>query len=674
MDNPLRVLTKAWIGKIHAAMEYKKKHFQNAADEAMRFFNGPYTFLYDLQYKSGSFAYAGDPSKPKPRFCMTVNKVAEMVQLFGPVLYHKNPVRKVNPRKVPMVGMDYFGDPNDPNVQQVYMQLQQQIGQARSQDRARADLLQHYLNFTPEALDLKTHSRQAIDEAIIKGLGVLWSEPFTPVSGQFQMVGSFYDTVDNLLIDPDMDSSRNATWKMRRCCHPVWKVEQEYGKAPGSLKGLMESRQQQEMVSSMDHGDYRRKQGLTNDLLVYWKIYSKMGMGNKLQGVVKDKEELAQFDQLGDFAYLVVADGHPEPLNLPKEMWEAQDWEAMAQATAWPTPYWMDDKWPVTEFSFHQVPGEVYPMSHLSPGMGELQFINWAYSFIAGKIQHASRDLIAVMKGAGEEIKRALVSGTDYELLEIERAHGGTINDVVQFLQHPPFQGDIWKVIVAVENNFEKRVGLSELMYGQSAKQIRSATEADVKSDQLHVRPDDMATKVEEAMTETARKEALCARWHLDPRDVMPVLGPLGAQMWEKLLWTVEPTQLIHQLEYRIEAGSIRKPNRDKQMADANTAMQTLFQPLWQYAMQSGQVSQVNALIGMWAKANDLEVDQLLLQPPPPPQGPSPEEQELMHDEQSHRQEMRQDTEKHKLDMKIKKEQSAAKAKAVAKTSANGAK
>jgi hypothetical protein len=98
MDN-LRAVTSMWMAKIHKAWEVKQKLFGDDAAEAMQFFNGPYEFLYSTGGKGRAFL--GDEEVPAPSFRMTVNKVAEMVQLFGPALYHQNPTRKVNPRVPP---------------------------------------------------------------------------------------------------------------------------------------------------------------------------------------------------------------------------------------------------------------------------------------------------------------------------------------------------------------------------------------------------------------------------------------------------------------------------------------------------------------------------------------------------------------------------------------------
>lgn len=95
-----------------------KSTFQTDADECMMFFNGPYDFLYGMTKspQRGDFMYVGMKRMPRPSIATTHNKVAEGVQLFGPSLYHRNPICKVSPRLPPPVPLDIFGDPNDPAV------------------------------------------------------------------------------------------------------------------------------------------------------------------------------------------------------------------------------------------------------------------------------------------------------------------------------------------------------------------------------------------------------------------------------------------------------------------------------------------------------------------------------------------------------------------------------
>lgn len=650
LDHPLRPIVQQWRDKIKLSSEWKWKKFGDDAAEAARFYNGPHDFLYTSRTGATSKGFVVDGGdSTEPSIGMTVNKAAELVQLFGPILYHKNPIRQVNARKVPEVPQSLIMaivqqqvqqqvqqmglSMMDPMVaqqaqmqvqqqammmaEQMYSQSQQQTFMMRETDKARADILSFYLNYTPNALDLKTEARAAIDEALIKGLGCLWTELYQPEGLGITMVGTFYDSVDNLLIDPDAETLREAKWIAKRCIHPIWQVEQDYKLPPKTLRGNMESLNRYAENMSDEDAEYNKKTGHSNDLIVYWKIYSKMGIGGRLVGVPDSlKEPLEAF---GNFCYIVICDELPYPLNLPPQSTEASG-APIDQMIQWPTPFWADGTWPFTPIAFHWVPRSPWPMGHLKPAMGELKFLDWVYSFIASKIRISCRDFLAVQKAASAELKEIILSGKDYTLIEIEKQHG-TINEVVQFLQHPQFNGSIWEVVQAVERNFAQRTGLSELMYGQTSHQYRSAAEAETKRSQLNIRPDDMASLVEEAMSEVARKEALAARWHLGAQDITPVMGPIGAQLWTQLVESSDPAEVLYQLEYRIEAGSARKPNKDRDSANLQQAMQIMLQPFFTYGQTYGDWAPFNKLIYDWARSIDMDPEgyALTAQPLPPP-------------------------------------------------------
>lgn len=642
-DNPLRGIVTTWLEKLKKAAEHKKVQFGDDAAECMRFFNGPYDFMYKRDYASSSpgFRMGGDGdnemSLPAPTFQMSFNKVAEAVQLFGPTLYHKNPYRQCSPRKLPELPFGIAAAmsqsqppqpgqmPPDPmQLQMMEQQLQQSDALEKAKDIARASLMEWYLNYTPRELGLKYECRAAVDEMMIKGMSVVWTEVYQPKGTQQKLVGSFYDTVDNLLLDPDFEQRSACMWAARKCVHPVWQVERDYNLPPGSLKpyAQAESYDGQSVVSAaMEDGDYNRKRGMTNDLITYYKIYSKMGIGGRLTGVQK---ELAQtLEQFGDYCMIVCVEGCPYPLNLPPDVIAAPGaQDEIMKRLEWPTPFWMDDAWPFATFEIHPVPRQLWPMSHFKPAMGLLKFLNWAYSFIASKMRITSRDFIAMKKSIGEDLKHKILHGDDLTLLEIETTHPGTITDMVQFLQHPQFNGDVWKVIEAVTVNFEKATGLSELMYGSTSTQMRSAQEANVKAGQLAIRPDDMANRVEDTMSEVAKLEAIAIRWHIAPQDVAPLAGQAFAFYWGQLITAADPYAMCHQLEYGIEAGSTKKPNKDRDQANMTQATQTFSQLFFQYASVTGNTQPFNALVSDWCKANDMDASRYTLNPPPPPPPP----------------------------------------------------
>lgn len=650
----LRPLVKSWVSKLHLAHTHKTNSFGRDAEEAEKFFDGPHDFMYGDKYPTASGMVIGDDeAAPSPTFRMSVNKVAEMVQIFGPVLYHRNPYRQVTTRALPDIPAELMQGYPEAFMQQ----LAQSEFQMQSDKETRAKLLESYLNYTPNELNLQWNSRQCIDEAIIKGMGVLWHEVIQPHGSPYRMVGSFYDSVDNLLVDPDMESIFHAKWIARRRVMPKWEVERRFGMKRGTIRGNLESSAMQAESGGANY-DYFRQSGDTNDLTTYWEVYSRMGMGHHLRSELSRAMEVNKelLDSFGDHVYLAFCEEHPHFLNIPEEVLEKGDMEEVFRRVQWPTPFWADPAhpWPFSELSFHERPRRVWPMSHVKPALGELKFINWCMSFIADKVKNTSRDFIGVLKSAGEDIKSSVLSGRDLTLLEIEDTNR-RIDEVVQFLQHPPFNKDVLVVLAEQYANFDKRVGLDELMYGTSKRQLRSAAEAQVKSDKLEIRPHDMAQKVEKMLTVCARKEAICARWHLTKDDVAPVLGVFRAMLWEQYVQNNDLPTITHELDYRIEAGTVRKPNRERDMENANEAIRVWGPVLQAYAQMTLDFDPLNALITAWAKAYDVESENLLLKPPPPPQPDETamqeaqmelemrqqeHEQKLGHSQETHRQKL----------------------------------
>ncbi len=294
---------------------------------------------------------------------------------------------------------EVLGDPTFPQL--FVSTLLQQEMQRTAGDDMKAALIEAYLNFTPNELRLKEHAERGIDEALIKGRGCLWTELYTPPGSTTRMVGSFFDSVDFLQVDPDAEHFSDAWWVARECCHPAWEVERKYGLEPGSLKGTIESSGKAAEVDSQKK-EHDRARGLTSDLVTYWQVYSRMGCGGRLSGSDPTRDvgrhgllpgDLAGFaatlDPIsGDHVYLVIAPGCDYPLNLPPAVQAMQmagpGLAEVQKRLAWPVPYWADGAWPVSVLDFHPVPRSPWPMSHIKPAMGELRFLCWAYSFVAG--------------------------------------------------------------------------------------------------------------------------------------------------------------------------------------------------------------------------------------------------------------------------------------------------
>jgi len=640
-SNPLRQIVSTWIKKIEAAIKYKKP-FTEDAKEAANFFDGEHNFMWKDQYSRGERGY--NASISPPAFRMQVNKVFELVEIFGSVIYHRNPVRTVTVMEHPEIDPVVLGvpppDPMNPQAvtpqQQQIMTVLQQQQDSKMDRRVAAELMQAYLNWTPVELDLKTQARKVCNEALVKGAGVFWTELLTlETSGNgstppVRMIGSFYDTVDNLLIDPDFDNMDDMLWCARRQVRPLREVALEYGVPEADLKKHLNSSTTIKCDSEPRRGRNKRDKGQTNDLVTIYKVWSKCGAGDRLMDAPKENKGV--FDTLGDYVYLVICEGVEYPLNIPPEVLDEPVGEesgipdSLLVRAAWPIPYYADPRgWPFTMLSFHTKPNYAWPISHIRPAIPELRFLNWAMSFLATRVATSCETMVGVSKAADQDLKDQILAPTQggFKIVELSEMLGRSVQDVLSVFQMPQVNKDLYDIIQAVFDLFDKRTGLSELAYGLTRAQYRSAAEAQIKQENISIRPDNMANEVEDCMSLLARREALACRWLLTGEDVVPVLGPLASAAWDKSVGNMDIVSLTRDFLYRVEAGSARKPNKATRVEQMQMAVQTLG-PLLQPLAMSGFVDPMNALINDWADSLDIDATPYLLPPPPPLPPPTP--------------------------------------------------
>lgn len=693
-EYPLRPIVRAWSNKIKRALKFKKDRFQDDADEALKFYEcgrGLHELMWDGAHLNTKNIWSDDDeATPAPKFRIVVGKVADLVQRFGPSIYHQNPVVRVEPKTLDI--------PDDKMIALIPPQLIQQAQQAAQQqgqpftvqslipqdpEKPKTDVsavtMEYLLNYMQRENDKKLHSRRMAEESIIKGLSCLWTEYTEPYPDGPRVIVSSFDSVDNLIFDPDCEQREKALWIARKRVLPVWQVAKDYDQDEAYLKklaGIGESvNSQEEGRDNPDHQTEKAK-GRTNDLLEIWEVYSKMGMGNRLSGV-KDIDGIeAYLDSFGDNVHLVINEHVPFPLNLhhekvldvltePDEQQQREKYDGTFMDVQWPIPFWEFGEWPYTGLAFRESPNNSWPMPYIKPAIGYLKFINWCFSFLVNKVRTACCTVVSTMKALDEENKQRLLNGRDFRLLEFtkDQVPDGDVAKVVHFLQMPPFQQDIYNVLERVMAEFDKSTGLTSLMYGAPGG-MRSSAEAQLKGAHASAPIDDMASRMEDAMALIARKEAMAARWILTAKDVEPILGELGASLWDQYVATKDFSAIAREYHYRIEAGSMRKPNKE---AQANIVTQALqgWAPMIQFALAHGDVGPANMLWEKWCDANDFDPNKPLLQPPPPPP-PNPEIQKIQAEIEGKKQEaqirqqeaaMKMQTEQMKMGLEARKAQ-----------------
>lgn len=667
MSFVLESIQKKWISLLTKAREYKFEKFGRAANEAMRFYGeDDHSFMFTsigdgstLGLKVNDNADMTGNAKSGLTFEATANLVSNVVSVFLPVLYHRNPVRTLTPRK-PAIGGALLDEYRTMKIQQTLAAVQQQLGvltdpmqqqmaaqgvmQAIQQqqeaqksndqmmdvtDRMRATLLEWYLNYTPKENNLKEKARDAVTEALIKGMGLLWVE-VDDDDGK-PCVSLEYDSVDHLYIDPDAEKLIDAKWIARRRKRPVWEVERDFGFEPGTLKATDTSSAQLAEEDTKDKFDreFDAAHGLSSDLITYYEIWSRMGVGERLSGAADDDfddEVTTALSGFGDYAYIVVSPSHEFPLNLPVDVVDRPDTGAeVATRLEWPIPFYKNKKnpWPFAALTFRRVPRKVWPQSYIHPAMGYQKCINWILSFLMTRIKITSRAFIAIPKAVDSEIKDAILSGKDLTLLEINSQHPGTMDKVVEFIKMPEENGNIWTLLTQLKREFEDATGVTELnLAGRTSVQMRSAEEANLKRDILSVRPEDMANRVDDWMSDAAKLEAIAARYLMKGANVAPLFGessPTEPQdptqppqvgeftsLWVELIQTDDIDRIVSEYEYSIEAGSARKPNRENQISLNDEASKIVVQQFIQIWNLTGDPTKFNAWIEDWATQKGL--------------------------------------------------------------------
>lgn len=687
-QHPLRPIVRDWMRLIQEADKIKQERFGCYAKEAMQFYDAAHDFMWKSEYASGKGGFLDKNSFGSgglPTFRMTVNRVFEAVALFGPALYHQNPNVMVTTHERAEIGPEALGvDAQIPELAQEFQMLLAQEEAERRVQHSAASVKQKYLNWLQYEADKKTHCRRAINEAIIKGMGCLWTEMYQPRGSNVRYPRSAFMSVDDLAVDPDAEYWEDVQWIARRCVHPVNLVERKYGLQPGELKGQLQSKAAQSTDVGRKEAKGQVKQGKSFDLIEYWEIYSKNGFGDQLKQPTERTQQKHDFSWLGDFCYLAVAKDIPYPLNMPS--WSLSEGEeALRERASWPIPFWADgdEGWPVTRLTFYEKPKCVWPISLIKPAIGELRFVNWCMSFLADKVAASSTTYVGMMKEAGAAIKEQIEGGTSpFKIIELSNITGRKLDEVISFLQAPNFNIEIWKMVSEVLEMIDKRTGLTELIYGLSGRQMRSAREAEIRESNTSIRPDDMASRTEDWLSLAAKREMQAARWNLSGEEVLPVVGRLGAMVWDQHVLTSDVDAVTRDFVYRIEAGTARKPNKNVRVQQLHEIGQVIVPTIQQFATQ-GIAEPWNAYIRDVGKAMDLDVEGYLVQlPEPGEQGPSPEEIEaqmeqarlameqqkhemgLTHDQESHDQEIKQSKEKHSLELKLARAKAAAAKKA----------
>jgi hypothetical protein len=571
-----------------------RKRFMNSGDEIAR-------YAYSPDYQ---FEYQTLPAQAF--FRAKASLMGEAVRVLGPYLYQQNPHRTVAAK---------------PWSDQFMAQ--------------RADIMGKLLNYSVRETGHYAQSRRRLEQALLYGRGVLWTErhPSKPLYRNGCLnVRDFYT-------DPNGMGPEEWRWIARRRVMSKVRGRLEYPQYAQEIDRLPQAPRRAKGDDSSYRWASQDEDTLGKDAVAIWEIYHLDGLDG----------------QAGPVCYL------------------ADDQARIFGAMPWPVPFYLDQRWPATLLDFYDCQESPWPISPLEGGIGYQRAINWLVTLLMGKFRYTSRTALAIAtkngQGIGDSEAAKLLVGGDIEAIKVALNGENTkISDYVQLLTHDnAWLAPTMNLLTALEQRFQKATGVYEILYaGDTAAQIRSATDASIKDRNSRSRVEDMRDRVIMAEGQAARNEALASRFGLKREDIQQSLGPEAARGWgflvrpeqKDVMWwiqslaqqgvpldeavgmaqeqvqqAVDIRQWIMETDYDIEADSIRRRDIDQRIDSLKELMnQTV--PLQLQAVDPAEKALGYETIAAYHEAIGTPIElvrqyrtmaeQLRTMPPPAPAPPEP--------------------------------------------------
>lgn len=607
----LKSIADLWLRQAELCTKAKEKHFGKTARKAWGYLNKSYRELYLERGDHETFP------EVEPYYKIRIGKSREYVSLMLPYIHARVPTRTVAPRR-PQIPQELVSLLDGANAD---------MASATTNEKIQCFLMEWFLNYIPGEYGLYQEVRKMLPEAMVKGRGVLWHELTDGPTGIIP--ASYFDSVDNLLIDADCVQLRDAGFIMRKRRMQAWKIAQLYEIDVATVRG--------NYASHMNEAASRPEDA---DVCEFFEVWSRMGVGHRLVGASQEmKDQYDALESLGPNVFLAVMPGVDHPLNLPPEALIGPDAVQEAERRLdWPIPYYadMENPWPFSAMDFYPDQESPWATSPLEAALPLQEWLDHAYSFLMSRVKRSCKDLVITSEELSEAFNAAMEAGLDLEHVKFKGDPGTELEKLIHVVKFPEVNRDLPMVISMVERAFEQATGMTALMYGgEGQRQMRSGAEANIREAHTTSRPDDMADCMEQFMGRVGAKEAVAARLYVVPKTVAPLFGesrispetndfpedsaetwgPL-TMAWSSLVNTADEREAATEMAYSVEAGGGRRKNKQKQIADVQAITQGL-----QVAVQlanSGAVPQANTLLEFIGQAYDIPLGAAMWLPPEP--------------------------------------------------------
>lgn len=627
MNSSLAAVCDLWLKQVKAASAAKVEHFDKKAEECWRY----YAKDYDAIYGTG-----GNADWPTSRYKLRLAKARQFVSLMMPFCHQRVPTMVCTPAEMRL----------PPTLTALLPpEAMMAMSSSKQKKELRAALMEWLLNYLPYETDLSREAKIVLPEAFVKGRAILWTEAVQAPCGI--VPANCAESVDNFLIDPDAIQLRDAGYVVRIRHRSAYRIEEdfrEFGITASMLRSQETSRWLDALATGAMGIDRYRNRGpdeSRGDVVTYFEIFSRVGVGNIFRDSPKDLQPLSDaVESLGGNVWLAVCPGVERPLNLSPEMMQEAAMnggtsDTIAAALRWPIATHEDfsNPWPVQVLDF--LPNNDNPWS-TSPLWGSvplLRFLDGAYNFVFERLHCTSKDIHIFSQAWEQAVKDAAERGVDQTIVYVQGKPGEDLKNNYATLSFQELKQELFTSIRMAQQEVEQFTGMTPLLSGaEDARQVRVAADIEARERHVSSRPQDYADAVEEWMGRNGRALGVASRLIVEPSVIARIAGepePEPGQMPDQgwgpvtMAWlqsglsTDDPVEAAAELDYSVESGSGRRKNQAKNMNDMAQIMQS-FGPMVVQMAQAGNVAPWNAMATMLGEGLGRDMTDFLLSGPPP--------------------------------------------------------
>ena len=481
-----------------------------------------------------------------------------------------------------------------------------------------------FLNYTPTQTRYIQQRRQAVNDALCWGGGVLW----TGLDPHTKLPTSIWDPRCRTLLDANAKMYEDVRVIHRKRVRPKAEVMREYPEAADVIF-KMKPYDAKDEKDEMSYG-----KGSDRDRICYYECYYRYGIsqysgGSEAYAAATGKGGATDKEQ----QQLIVSGKNDPVLCLVTEDGE------MFWVGPWPIEFYEmpRDGWPCTFFDLYTGTVPTRPHSPLEAGLGVQRAINHLTTLMMANAKVSFRATFANRKQNGKglsvQAKDRVFGGADITVIDVDF---GAVTDgklkVSDVLEKVEWNKDFiapgiqW--LEYLDGLYERLTPLARfLATGAGATQDRSAQATQVRDRNTMTRVEDLKDMITEADNTVARKEAFLASKKLTQADIA-VTMPDAAQGWGFLTdaapqkakdpnyWMAKITEgqpwlamdpsaqqqavqlaaeaytmseVIYQTDYSIEVSSSRRKDTDQAIDTLNIDANAL----WPIQLQSGDPRQM---------------------------------------------------------------------------------